>query len=182
MLVKVLSFGSNWWQRSREISEPSCCAYYNSTGVRCGRKIRRHWILPGILRLNGVSNFDPTRPMRAVAHTFRTSGLTCAFGGNRLLFESRAPDSLSPDFFLIAINSRFHGSIDFTSGVWKSVFTQVVAVSQLRDMQETLLLMGAADWIQTSLGFWQLHVPSRRPEPPSLLRLAPAASEAKESP
>lgn len=182
MLVRVLSFGSNWWQRSRLIADPRSCAYYNSTGVRCGTKIRRHWIVPGIVRLNGVSNFDPTRPMRAVAHTFLTSGLTYAFGGNRLLFRSRAADSLSPDFFLVAVTSGVHGMIDYTSAVWKSVFTEIVAISQLRDMQETLLLMGAADWIQTSLGFWQLHVPSRSLDPPLLVRLAARAIESKERP
>lgn len=47
MLVKVLSFGTNWWARfGRDPFDPRRftrhAAYYNSTGVRCGRKVRRH--------------------------------------------------------------------------------------------------------------------------------------------
>ncbi len=180
MLVRVLSFGSNWWQRSRQISEPSCWATYNSTGVRCGNKIRRHWTVPGILRLNGVSNFDPTRPMRVVGQTFLASDLTYACGGNRMLLRSLVSNTSHPEFFLVSITTSFHGRIDYASPVWKSVFSKIVGISQLRDMQETLLLMRAADWIQTSLGFWQLHVPPSGYESASLICLAPAVVGHKE--
>ena len=62
MLVKILNFGTNWWARfGSDLDDPlrlTChAAYYNSTGIRCGRKVRRHWIAPGLIRFNGVGDF-----------------------------------------------------------------------------------------------------------------------------
>jgi hypothetical protein len=179
MLVNVLSFGSNWWQRSKSELDPKRCAYYNSTGVCCGNKIRRHWIVPGILRLNGVSNFDTTSPGSAIGKTFECSELGYAFGGNRLLFRARVPNSLQPDCYLITLTRVLHSSMNFHSEVWKSMFTEVLAVSQLRRQQETMLLMHAGDWVQTTQGFWQLHVPDCGHKVPCLIRLDQALCEGR---
>jgi hypothetical protein len=165
MLVKVLNFGTNWWARfGRDVEDPHRftrhAAYYNSTGVRCGNKIRRHWIVSGLLRFNGVGDFNPNLPERAIGCTFVCSDLVQAFGGNRLLFQNKAPKSVVPDCYLVVISSAAHGGIDFTSSVWKSALSQVVAVSQLRERQEAMLLMKPGDWVQTGTGFWQISVPS----------------------
>lgn len=161
MLVQVLSFGTNWWARfGRNVDDPHRftrhAAYYNSTGVRCGSKVRRHWIISGLIRFNGVGDFNPNLPDRAIRRTFVCSDLSQAFGGNRLLFEVRAPKTAVPDCYLVVVSSDVHGPIDFSSGVWKSVFSRVIAASQLRDKQEAMLLMRVGDWIQTTAGFWQL--------------------------
>jgi hypothetical protein len=176
MLVQVLSFGTNWWARfGRNIDDPHRftrhAAYYNSTGVRCGNKIRRHWIIPGLIRFNGIGDFNPNLPDRAIGRTFICSNLTQAFGGNRLLFQSRAHKSAPPDFYLIVISSDVHGQVDFTSGVWKSVFSQVIAASQLRGTQEAMLLMKTGDWLQTNSGFWQLSATRDSGERATLARL-----------
>ena len=161
MLVHVLSFGTNWWARfGRDIDDPHRftrhAAYYNSTGVRCGGKVRRHWIIPGLIRFNGAGDFNPNVPDRAVGHTFVCSDLSHAFGGYRLLFQVKAHKSSVPDCYLVVVSSDVHGAIDFSSGVWKSVFSPVIAVSHLREKQEAMLLMRLGDWIQTNTGFWQL--------------------------
>jgi hypothetical protein len=161
MLVQVLSFGTNWWARfGRNVDDPHRftrrAAYYNSTGVRCGSKVRRHWIISGLIRFNGVGDFNPNLPDRAIGRTFVCSDFAQAFGGNRLLFQSRAPKSAAPDSYLVVISSDVHGQVDFTSGVWKSVFSQVIAASHLRDKQEAMLLMKPGDWLQTNTDFWQL--------------------------
>src|SRR5215471_939032 len=176
MLVKVLNFGTNWWARFGRNAEDSYrfsrrAAYYNSTGVRCGSKIRRHWITSGLLRFNGVGDFNPNLPDRSIGRTFVCSDLTRAFGGNRLLFQSKAPRSAVPEWYLVVISSELHGQIDFTSGAWKSVFSQVIAASQLREKQEVMLLMKASDWVQTSAGFWQLHMPNVAAEPAAFVRV-----------
>ncbi len=176
MLVKVLNFGTNWWARfGRDAEDPyrfsRHAAYYNSTGVRCGSKIRRHWVTSGLLRFNGVGQFNPNLPDRALGRTFVCSDLTQAFGGNRLLFQSKAPRSAVPEWYLVVISSDQHGQIDFSSRTWKSVFSQIIAASQLREKQEAMLLMKPGDWIQTSTGFWQLHVPSATAEPARLARI-----------
>src|SRR5271156_5334219 len=111
MLVNVLSFGTNWWARfGRNPDDPNRfgrgAAYYNSTGVRCGHKVRRHWIVQGLIRFNGVGDFNPHLPDRSIGQTFICSDLTFACGGNRLLFERRAPKAAAPDCYLIAISSE----------------------------------------------------------------------------
>jgi hypothetical protein len=156
MLVKVLAFGSNWWRRSRLENDPARLAYYNSTGIRRGRKTARHWLISGILRLNGVSNFDPTSPARCLGVTFEAD-LGHAFGGNRLLLKQRMPAWVEPEIYLVVVRNDLHGRIDFACGAWKSVFAHAFAVSALRDTQETMLLMHLSDWIQTASGFWQLQ-------------------------
>lgn len=176
MLVKVLNFGTNWWARFGRNAEDAYrfsrhAAYYNSTGVRCGSKIRRHWITSGLIRFNGVGDFNPNIPERAIGRTFLCSDLTLAFGGNRLLFQSKAPKSAVPDWYLVAISSDLHGQIDFTSSAWKSIFSQVIAASQLREKQEVMLLMKPSDWVQTRSGFWQLSVPAGMLERAQLTRV-----------
>jgi len=176
MLVKVLNFGTNWWCRfGRDAEDPHRftrhAAYYNSTGVRCGSKVRRHWVTSGLVRFNGVGDFNPNIPDRAIGQTFVCSDLTQAFGGNRLLFQRKAPQSAIPDRYLVVVSSGVHGQIDFTSNVWKSVLSRVIAISELRDKQEAMLLMRAGDWVQTGTGFWQLNVPKPPHEPAGLVRI-----------
>ena len=176
MLVKVLNFGTNWWARfGRDAEDPHRftrhAAYYNSTGVRCGGKVRRHWVTSGLVRFNGVGDFNPNLPDRAIGQTFVCSDLTHAFGGNRLLFQNKAPRSAIPDCYLVVVSSDVHGHIDFTSTVWKSVLSKVIAASQLRDKQEAMLLMRAGDWVQTLSGFWQLNVPTAQHGLAALLRI-----------
>ena len=67
MLVKILEFGSNWWARfGRDPHDryryTRHAAYFNSTGVRCGSKMRRYWLVPGLIRFNGVGDFNPQFP------------------------------------------------------------------------------------------------------------------------
>ena len=176
MLVKVLNFGTNWWARfGRNAEDPNRftrhAAYYNSTGIRCGGKIRRHWLASGLIRFNGVGDFNPNLPHRAVGQTFVCSALTQAFGGNRLLFGTKAPKSSIPDYYLVVISNDIHGAVDFNSSVWKSVFSHVIAASQLRQKQEAMLLMKAGDWVQTDKGFWQLNVRATALEPAALVRI-----------
>jgi hypothetical protein len=181
MLVKVLGFGTNWWARfGRDADDPHRftrhAAYYNSTGVRCGVKVRRHWIDSGLIRFNGVGDFNPNFPERAIGHTFVCSDLAYAFGGNRLLFQSKAAKLAAPDCYLVVISAVDHGRIDFTSTVWKSAFSRVIAASQLRDKQEVMLLMKTGDWVQTCTGFWQLCVQSSSGERDGLVRIGEQVS------
>lgn len=162
MLVRVLSFGTNWWARfGRDSQDPyrftRHAAYYNSTGVRCGSKVRRHWVVPGLIRFNGVGDFNPHRPETAIGKTFSCSELVFAFGGNRLLFERRIARATIPDCYLVVMNSLSHGHINFASDAWKSASTAVIAASRLRETEETMLLMHTADWVETDRGFWQLQ-------------------------
>jgi hypothetical protein len=166
MLVKVLSFGTNWWARfGRHPFDfhrfTRHAAYYNSTGVRCGRKVRRHWVIPGLIRFNGAGGFNPHLPNRSLGCTFHCSDLTFACGGNRLLFERKVSKSEIPERYLVVLSSELHGRMDFSSDAWKSS-AAVIAVSQLREKQEAMLLMTRGDWVRTICGFWQLTTRDNR--------------------
>ena len=161
MLVRVLQFGCNWWARfGSDPADPHRytrhAAYYNSTGIRTGRKVRRHWVVPGLVRLNGVGSFNPHFPSRSIGQTFVAAELDYLFGGNRLLLKHRASDGALPDWYLAVFSQELHGRFDFVSATWKSPKAQVVAASQLRQVQEVLLLMRPGDWVRSNLGFWQL--------------------------
>jgi hypothetical protein len=161
MLVRVLNFGSNWWARfGSDAADPNRltrhAAYYNSTGIHCGSKVRRHWLVPGLLRFNGVSDFNARRPRSLLGQTFHCSDLAFAFGGNRLLFERKAQAEVVPDYYLVVINSLQHGPVNFSSPAWKSPSARVIAASSLRLVQEVMLLMLIGNWVVTAWGSWQL--------------------------
>jgi hypothetical protein len=161
MSVKILGFGSNWWARfGRNPSDPHRYtrhgAYYNSAGVRCGQKIKRHWIVPGLIRFNGVGDFDPHFPGHAIGQTFDCSDLVFACGGNRILFVRRTPKPWIPDWYLVVVSSERFGIFDFDDLCWRSELTQPISVSQLREQQEAILLMKEGQWVHSGLGTWRL--------------------------
>ncbi len=95
-------------------------AYFNSTGLRSGSKVRRYWIVPGLLRFNGAGDFNPQFPDRAIGATFECADLTFAFGGNRLLFVRRIRNCPLPDYYLLALASERCGAFDCRNSGWKS--------------------------------------------------------------
>lgn len=161
MLVQILKFGSNWWARyGRDLSDryrfTRHAAYFNSTGLRFGNKFRRHWIVPGLIRFNGVGDFNPQFPGRSLGGTFECTNLTVAFGGNRVLFLSRVAHSAQPDRFLVVISDDQFGRFNCQRNDWNSPSVLAIAVSESREKQEAMLLMKPLDWVQTTLGVWQL--------------------------
>lgn len=166
MLVKLVHFGCNWWARfGYDPTDPHRytrhATYYNSTGIHCGRKIRRHWIVPGLIRFNGVGDFNPHLPIRSLGHIFLSSNLDFVFGGNRLLLKKRMPDTCVADWHLVVVSQEIHGRIDLRSASWRSPETRVIAASQLRQIQEVMLLMQPGNWVRTVCGIWQLSVSNK---------------------
>lgn len=158
--MKILSFGCNWWSRfgndpADRFRYTKHAAYYNSSGVECGQKIRRHWIVPGLIRFNGNGGFDPHCPSRSVGQVFLCTEPAFAYGGNRVLFERKLKKSETPDYFLVGVSSGRYGGIAFHSD-WKTDRCLTIATSGLRDKQEALLLMKIGDWVHTNLGSWRL--------------------------
>jgi len=162
MLVKILEFGSNWWARfGRDPHDryryTRHAAYFNSTGVRCGNKMRRYWVVPGLIRFNGVGDFNPRFPNRAVGEIFECTDLVFVRGGNRVLFRRKVAKSCRPDYFLLAVSSDRFGALGFeTSDRLGS--PPPIAVSHIGEKQEAMLLMKAGDWVRSALGVWQLTV------------------------
>ncbi len=176
MLVKILQFGSSWWSKGGDDPEDPYrytrhAAHYNSTGVQCGsrgQKVRHHWIVPGLVRFNGVGSFNPNFPTRAIGRIFSCDPMTSALGGNRLLLREKVRASLTPDCYLVTVSNERFGSIELDAKRWRSPGTSIVAVSQLRDQQEAMLLMKAGSWMRTSAGIWQLQVSGQLPNSAAL--------------
>lgn len=168
MRIRVIGWGSNWWLRPGTALEDKhrftrSAAYFNTTGICCGKRIRRHWIVPGLVRFNGVSNFSPAKPLRTLGKVFECSELGTWEGGNRILFKSYSP--LPPERYLVTASSDEHGRFDFLRPDWKSATALLFAASQLREKQEVMLLMKLGDRVQTSCGSWTLieESPQRLP-------------------
>jgi hypothetical protein len=167
MPVTVISFGSSWWARfGRDVHDryrfTRHAAYFNSTGLHSGSKVRRYWIVPGLLRFNGVGDFNPQFPDRSIGATFECADLTFACGGNRLLFVRRIRNCPRPYYYLLALASERCGAFDCRNSGWKSETAAPIAVSQHRDRVEALLLMRPGDWVKTSLGIWRLTAADTR--------------------
>ena len=165
MLVRILGFGCNWWYRFGRDPDDRYrftrrAAYYNSTGVHCGAKIRRHWIIPGLIRFNGAGDFNPHFRARSIGQTYSCTEPVFALGGNRIVFQKRVPTNIIPDFFLVVVSSERFGMFNFQSATWKSNSTFAVATSHLRERQEAMLLMKIDDWISSDLGLWRLKASS----------------------
>jgi hypothetical protein len=163
MLVKILEFGSNWWARfGRDPHDryryTKHAAYFNSTGVRCGSKMRRYWFVPGLIRFNGVGDFNPHFPNRAVGAVFECTDLVFARGSHRVLFRKKAAQSSRPDYFLLVVSSGRFGSISFEASDWTSGSLTPIAVSHIGERQEAMMLMRAGDWVRSTLGIWRLRV------------------------
>ncbi len=161
MLVQILNFGSNWWARLG--SDPADryrftrhAAYFNSTGLRFGNKIRRHWIVPGLIRFNGVGDFNPQFPCRSVGAVFECTDLIFALGGNRVMFQRIAAHSVQPDYFLAVFSNDQFGTFDCQRSDWRAASVRPIAVSESPEKQEAMLLMKPLDWVRTALGVWQL--------------------------
>lgn len=162
MLVKVLEFGSNWWARfGRDPHDrhryTRLAAYFNSTGVRCGNKMRRYWVVPGLIRFNGVGDFNPHFPNRAVGEIFECTDLVFSRGGNRVLFRRKVEKSCRPDYFLLAVSSDRFGALRFETAD-RSGFPTPIAASHIGEKQEAMLLMKEGDRVQSALGVWQVTV------------------------
>ena len=162
MLVKILKFGSNWWARFGHDPHDRYrftrhAAYFNSTGLCSGSKVRRHWIVPGLIRFNGVGDFNPQFPNRSLGVTFECADLVFALGGNRLLFQRKAAACARPDCFLVVLSANQFGTFDCLAQDWKADSVQAIAVSQSGTRQEAMLLMKPLDWVRTALGYWQLR-------------------------
>ena len=173
MSVKILEFGSNWWARfGRDHDDPhrytQHAAYYNSAGIRCANKVRRYWVLPGLIRFNGVSDFNPHFPCRSIGETFWCTDPVLACGGNRVLFVKRAAKNTVPDHYLVVVSSDRHGALDFRDSAWKSQAIWPISISQMRDRQEALLMMEGEDWVRSALGIWRLVVRPSLPDGASL--------------
>jgi len=160
MYIRVISFGTNWWaMRSHDTSDPLCfrrrAAYFNAAALTSGRRLHHSAILPGQIRFNAKSGFDPEFPLRALGKTFLCSAPRQFTGKMHLLFERRAGE-MAPDAYLVTLKSAEHGAIQFAKPGWKSAGVRPISISLHGQRYEAMLLLGPGDWVESDLGRWQV--------------------------
>jgi hypothetical protein len=166
MRVRVVSFGTNWWAvHSRNLDDPYCfrrrAAWFNSAGLKYGRRLRLCWVYPGHIRFNQNSGFQPERPLRAIGRTFLCTEPNRLGGRTHVLFVRLLSESAT-DRYLVTVNEASIGRISFTSPGWRSPGVQPISVSLRGLRYEAMVLMGPEDWIETDLGRWFVSADSRR--------------------
>ena len=166
MYVRVISLGSNWWaSHSAKRSDPYCfrrnAAWFNSAGLKSGRRVRFCWIHPGQIRFNQRSGFHPEFPGRAVGRTFLSNGPQ-TFGGRTHLLFSNPADDRTPDAYVVTVNDTFQGGIDLRLPTWKSDGVRPISISSRGQRYEAILLMGCGSWIESDLGRWGIGEDGRR--------------------
>jgi hypothetical protein len=145
MRVRIISFGTNWWAaHSSDLNDPMCfrrnAAWFNSAGLKYGRRLRLCWVFPGQIRFNRTSGLHPEYPLRSAGKTFQCTGPNYLHGRTHLLFSTPA-NPFVPDCFLVTLNERMRGA-----------------------RYEAMVLMSATDWIETNLGRWAISADGRRLE------------------
>lgn len=166
MRVRIVSFGTNWWaMHPRDLDDPYCfrrrAAWFNSAGLKYGRRLRLCWVYPGHIRFNQTSGFHPEHPLRSVGKTFLCSGPNRLGGQTHLLFARLLPKT-EPDVYLVTVSDAFNGRISFSSPAWKSAGVQPISVSFRGLRYEAILLMGPGDWIESDLGRWSVSADNCR--------------------
>ena len=166
MHVRIVSFGSNWWEMHSRALDDSLCfrrnaAWFNSAALRCGRRIRYFAAYSGQIRFNLTSGFNPEFPARALGRTYLCSGPN-QYGGKAHLLFVRLVVEAAPDAWLVTLSSGVHGAIEFTEPGWRSAGVQPISISMRGGRYEAMLLFGSSDWVQSGLGRWIIGSDGRR--------------------
>jgi hypothetical protein len=161
MFVTVTDFGSVWRRRlGKDQSDPrrfARAAYFNTTGVSVGGRIRTRPRIVGHVRFNGVGGFDPNHPLEMINSVFECAEPCVWQGQNKVLFKHRLPAPQQPDYFLVVVRANEVGHLDVGSPAWRSEGTLLISFSECRDEQEAMLLMPADSWLRTNLGKFVLR-------------------------
>src|SRR5688572_17922343 len=149
MHVTIEGFGSLWSKCTRpdpRHPERQRTAYYNTTGIAVGDKVRPRSRVFGQLRFNGVGGFIAAGVERNIGRVFRCS--TELEGPvHKLVFHHLlAKPPQVPDFFLFVVTSRSAGLLSIESETWKSDGVVLFALSQADESQEAILLMPSHSW------------------------------------
>lgn len=160
MIVHCLSFGSLWWLRPGNRPDSSArftseAAVFNTTGFISGARERRNWMVAGVIRFNVGSCLEQRiRPDRIQQGKFFSPGPERNGVQNRLLLTRKVKANAPADLLLIRISDEEHGRISFDSE-WRSKGVRIIAASEFRDRQESLLLVPPDGYVKTNLGEWR---------------------------
>lgn len=161
MRVRIVSLGSNWWSAHlRDAADPCCfrrnAAWFNSAGLKYGNRLRLCWVYAGQVRFNQSSGFNPEFPNRVLGRSFECDEPNRMHGRVHMLVKRELPQDEQVDRYVVTFTERMCGPIRFQEPHWKSADVRLISVSVRRDRYEVMALLGAADWIDSTVGTWML--------------------------
>jgi hypothetical protein len=162
MMVHVLGVGADWWVRPGHADDhyrfTRRAAYFNTTGILQphSTRVRRGWVIPGVVRFNGNSGMNPHRPELVIGSVYACTGIDKFGGWNRLLAIGRRDRADTVTHYLVAIDSLICGNIDF-SAPWRNRGVRIIAASEYRGRQQSLLLLTPDGGFATSFGRWGIN-------------------------
>jgi hypothetical protein len=160
LLVQIISFGSAWWMRpGRDERDPQRytlhAAYFNSTGVRHGRKVHTAGPVRGLIRFNVTRGLDVHRTHDSIGKIFRFRELEIYRETNRLLALGRVAGDTRPTHHLVCLDSTLHGCV-LPPNHQENAEVRVISFSRYRGKHEVLLLVEAGARIHTTAGVWTI--------------------------
>ena len=168
MLISVLGFGSIWTLRSarkaraQERFDPRDLAYYNTTGVYVGGKLRNRPRVYGVARFNGNGGFRPEFWHRMLYRVFDCEP-PCAWNGHqKVLFKRLLRKPETPDAYLVVVKSEQTGGV-IKGGDWLNRETTLISFSECGADQEVMVVMPAYGWVRGVLGTFFLEPMAARP-------------------
>src|SRR5579863_5487915 len=153
MLISVLSFGSIWTRRLpmearvQERFDPRELAYYNTTGVQVGGKIRNRPRVYGVARFNGNGGFRPEYWHRMLYKVFDCEPPCTWNGHKKVLFKTLLRRPEKPDAYLVVVRSEQTGGI-IKRGDWLHSETTLISFSECGADQEVMAVMPAYSWVR----------------------------------
>ena len=167
MVVGITGLGSVWRRRfGKDPDDPrrfARAAYYNTTGVPVGGKIRTRSKVAGYARFNSTGGFNPNYPQRSINRVFEC-GEPCVWQGqNKIFFKCMLAAPWEPDFFLVVARQCEIGRLHIGDRGWKSDKGLLISFSECGDEQECMLLLPAYGWMRSDVGTFTLEQMAARP-------------------
>ena len=170
MLISVVSFGSLWSRRvARAQKDPAHftmvdAAYYNTTGMLVGDKIRNRPRVYGVARFNAVSGVRPDWTGRMIFKVFDCEPPCLWNGHNKVLFKRLLSSPAKPDAYLVTATAEQSGWIDKdNAGPWLCPDAALISFSQCLGQQEVMVVMPAYAWLRGALGAFFLEPSEQKP-------------------
>lgn len=160
MLISVLGFGSIWTRREAK----SAVAYYNTTGVLVGNKLRNRPSVYGVARFNAAGGFRPDRMHQMVEKVFDCEAPCVWNSHNKVLFKRLLRRPERPDAYMLIVTEDQSGGIAHErTGGWLHHDGRVISFSECNGRQEVMLVMPAYSWVRGNIGTFFLEPNSRKP-------------------
>lgn len=176
MLISALGFGSIW---TRRVAKCGCSsagvrmsgtAYYNTTGVLVGDKLRNRPNAYGVARFNGNSGFRPDCIHGMLQRVFECEPPCVWNGGKKVLFKKLLGGSFKPDAYLVTITADQSGGIAREQpGGWLHLAAHLISFSECGGEQEVMLVMPPYTWVRGRLGTFFLEPVAQRPQEARLI-------------